>query len=473
MKTAGMTAGTKQNRLDSFFSPNGIAVIGASQAEGRPGRVVIENLKTNGFAGYIYPVNPRGGEILGHKVYPSVAEIPAMVDFAVCMLPANATAQAVRDCAAKGIKSVVLAAGGFAEIDAGEDLQAELAAVVQDTGIRILGPNTAGHISTPANFTSSFFPLGKIPAGPISYIAQTGNFTGAMMRHIMTAENYGVARCIGLGNAVDIDEADVLEYLAGDDHTGIVFAYLEDLKHPTRFLDIAAKMTRRKPLIVLKGGATAEGAKAAQSHTASLGVDDRVLDGAFRQAGIVRIHEFSQLFTVAKAAAFMPPPAGHRVGFVSPSGAFIVHINDLCRQRLGLRFPKFEPATLSRLREISPPIVNISNPVDVFPSVTVHGLEFAYRESMEAALADKNVDAVVTILILVDALGVPNLDFIVDLARRYREKPIYVSFSGDDRCNAEAKAFLEPQGIPTFPRIEDPFHALDVMARCRAAMNRN
>lgn len=462
----------KISGLDSFFEPDGIAIVGASAAEGRPGRVVIENLLTNGFAGKIYPVNPRGGEILGHKVYPTVHDIPGAVHMAVCMLPAAATAQAVRDCAAKGIKSVVLAAGGFAEIDAGEDLQAELAAVVKDTGIRILGPNTAGHISTPANFTTSFFPLGKIPAGPISYIAQTGNFTGAMMRHIMTAENYGVARCIGLGNAVDIDESDVLEYLAADERTGTVFAYLEDIKQPKRFLDIAAKMTRKKPLIVLKGGATAEGAKAAQSHTASLGADDRVLDGAFRQAGIVRIEEFSQLFTVAKAAAFMPLPKGNRVGFVSPSGAFIVHTMDLCRQRLSLEFPKFEPATLARLKEISPPIVNISNPVDVFPSVTVHGLEFAYRESMEAALADKNVDAVVTILILVDALGVPKLDFIVDLARRYPDKPIYVSFSGDDRCNAEAKAFLEPRGVPTFPRIEDPFHALDVMARCRASMNR-
>lgn len=467
-----MATGNQVNRLDSFFDPNAIAIVGASKAEGRPGRVVIENLKTNRFTGNIYPVNPRGGEILGHKVHKSIDDIPGNTDLAVCMLPAQATVQAVQDCAAKGIKSVVLAAGGFAEIDAGEDLQAELAAVAKQTGVRILGPNTAGHISTPANFTTSFFPLGKIPYGPISYIAQTGNFTGAMMRHIMTAENYGVSRCVGLGNAVDIDEADVLEFLAGDDRTGTVFAYLEDLKHPKRFLDIASKMTRRKPLIVLKGGATAEGAKAAQSHTASLGADDRVLDGAFRQAGIVRIDEFSQLFTVAKAAAFMPPPKGNRVGFVSPSGAFIVHTRDLCRQRLSLEFPDFEPATLARLKDISPPIVNISNPVDVFPSATVHGLEFAYRESMEAALADKNIDAVVTILILVDVLGVPKLDFIVDLARRYPDKPIYVSFSGDDRCNADAKAFLEPQGIPTFPRIEDPFHALDVMARCRAAMNR-
>ena len=274
----------------------------------------------------------------------------------------------------------------------------------------------------------------------------------------------------GLGNAVDIDEADVLEYLADDDRTGTVFAYLEDLKHPKRFLDIASEMTRKKPLIVLKGGATAEGAKAAQSHTASLGADDRVLDGAFRQAGIVRINEFSQLFTVAKAAAFMPPPKGNRVGFVSPSGAFIVHTRDLCRQRLNLEFPEFQPATLARLKEISPPFIRLSNPVDIFPSATVHGMEFAYRESMEAVLNDPNVDAVVSIMILTKELGMPSLDFIPELAAKYPKKPLYISFSGDHACNEEAKAFLEPRGVPTFPLIEDAFKALDILVRAGQAL---
>ncbi len=464
---------TRPRTLERFFAPRSVAVVGASSTAGRPGRVVIENMRANGYGGEICPVNPRGGRLMGLKVYKSIDELPDGIDLAIVILPAQATPQAVRDCGARGIGFVVLVAGGFAEVDhAGEDLQAELAKAAKEANVRVLGPNTAGHISTPASFTSSFFPLGEIPRGPVSYVAQTGNFTGAMMKHIMSAENYGVARCIGLGNTVDIDETDVFAYLADDPETEAIFFYLESLRRPREFIEIARTVTPRKPVIMLKGGATADGAKAALSHTASLGSDDRILDGALRQAGVVRIDEFSHLFLAAKAVAPMPLPAGNRVGFVSPSGAFIVHISDLCRQRLNLRFPDLSAATMKRLAEISPPFIRLSNPVDVFPSATVHGMEFAYREAMEAVIRDPAVDAVVAILILTRELGVPPLDFIVDLARRYPEKPVYISFSGDHACNEEAKAFLEPRGVPTFPLIEDPFKALDILTRARQAMRK-
>ena len=459
--------------LESFFSPRSVAVVGASATPGKPGRTVIENLIANGFDGAIHPVNPRGGKICGQPVSSSIDALPDDVDMGIVMLPAAQTPQAVLDCGAKGMQTIVLAAGGFAEVDhAGEDLQAELRAAIKQAGVRVLGPNTAGHISTPGNFTSSFFPLGEIPKGPISYIAQTGNFTGAMMRSIMSGEHYGVARCIGLGNAVDMDEADVLEFLSEDDETNAIFVYLESLHRPREFLKIARRTTTKKPVIMLKGGATADGAKAALSHTASLGADDRILDGALRQAGIVRIEEFTHLFIAAKAAAMMPLPAGNRVGFVSPSGAFIVHASDICRQHTVLEFPSITKTTQKRLEEISPPFINITNPVDVFPSATVHGMEFAWREAMLAVLKDPNVDALVSILILADELGPMKLDFIVDLARQFPEKPIYISFSGDENSNAQAKAFLEPQGVPTFPRIEDPFKVLDILVRARLAMKR-
>ena len=454
--------------LKRFFEPRSVAVIGASATAGRPGRVVIENMRANGYDGDIYPVNPRGGRLLGLKVVKAIDELPRGIDLAIVILPAQATPQAVRDCAARKIGSIVLVAGGFAEVDhAGEHLQAELARAADETGVRVLGPNTAGHISTPANFTSSFFPLGEIPRGGISYVAQTGNFTGAMMKHIMSAENYGVARCIGLGNTIDIDETDVFEFLASDKYTKAIFFYLESLRRPQRFIEIAKRVTSEKPVIVLKGGATPEGAKAAQSHTASMASDDRILDGALNQAGVIRIDEFSHLFLAAKAVAPMPVPAGNRVGFVSPSGAFIVHINDLCRQRLSLNFPELKLETMERLKEISPPFIRLSNPVDIFPSATVHGMEFAYREAMEAVLKDPNVDAIVSIMILTRELGMPALDFIPKLAKKYRKKPIYISFSGDQACNEEAKAFLEPRGVPTFPLIEDAFKALDVLVRAR------
>ena len=279
-----------------------------------------------------------------------------------------------------------------------------------------------------------------------------------------------MAHCIGLGNTVDIDETDVFEFLADDPYTKTIFFYLESLRRPREFVEIAKRVAPKKPVIVLKGGATADGAKAALSHTASMGSEDRILDGALRQAGVVRIDEFSHLFLAAKAAAPMPVPAGNRVGFVSPSGAFIVHISDLCRQRLSLEFPSLTDKTMDRLTDISPPFIRLSNPVDIFPSATVHGMEYAYREAMEAVLKDPNVDAVVSIMILTRELGMPSLDFIPELARKHPTKPIYISFSGDADCNAEAKAFLEPRGVPTFPLIEDAFKALDILARARQSL---
>ena len=250
--------------MQAFFAPRSIAVVGASAARGRPGRVVIENLLANDFPGRIYPVNPRGGRIRGLVVRHAIADLPDGIDMAIVILPAQSTPQAIRDCALRNIQTIVLVAGGFAEVDdAGETLQDEITEVIRQTGGRVLGPNTAGHLSTPDNFTSSFFPLGRIPSGNISYIAQTGNFAGAMMRHIMSAENYGVARCVGLGNTVDINETDIFEFLAEDDHTKAIFLYLESFKQPRRFLDIARWVTRQKPVILLKGGSTAEGAEAA------------------------------------------------------------------------------------------------------------------------------------------------------------------------------------------------------------------
>ena len=458
--------------IDKFFSPASVAVVGASATKGRPGRVVIENMIANGFVGDIYPVNPRGGRILGRVVKCSIADLPYGIDMAIVILPAEQTVEAVQQCAARGIAFVVLVAGGFAEVDRiGEKLQAELARVIRKTGVRVLGPNTAGHISTPAGFTSSFFPLGLIARGNISYVTQTGNFAGAMIRHIMSDEHFGLARTVGLGNTVDIDESDIFDYLAGDDATEAILFYLESLKRPSKFFKIARRVTRNKPVILLKGGSTADGASAAVSHTASLGSDDRILDGAVRQSGIVRIHEFSHLVLAAKAIAPMPLPAGNKVGFVSPSGAFAVHLSDLCRERTCLTFPPLRERTLKRIRSICPPFINIANPVDIFPAVSVRGTEIAYREAIGALLEDPGIDAVVAVMILTDELAPNSYDFVVDLAAHYQNKPVYISFSGDAACNAEAKAFLEPRGVPTFPLIEEPFKALDILVRCRAAMN--
>jgi len=459
--------------LKKFFEPESVAVVGASSVPHKPGNDVIRNILANGYSGNLYLVNPKGGDIMGMKVYPSIQDLPEGIDLAIIILPASANPQAVRECAARGIKAIVLAAGGFAEVDVkGEELQEELIKAIQETGVRVIGPNTSGHTSTPHNFTSSFFPLGKIPRGNISYIAQTGNFATHTMRYIITGENFGVARVVGFGNKVDVDESELLEYYAGDAETKAIFIYLESFKRPKQFLQIASEVTRKKPIILLKGGSTMVGARAAVAHTAALAVEDRVIDGALKQAGIVRVYKYSHLFLAAKALACMPLPKGNRVSFSAPSGAMLVVLTDLCHQFWGLEVPEVEETTRRRLQEISPPFIRMRNPVDIWPAAYDHGIEFAYREGMEAVLKDPNIDAVVPILMITDDTGVPSLDFIIDLRDKYPEKPIYVTFSAEKKHMEGAKAYLEPRGVPTFFFIEEPFEVLSILARCRKAMER-
>ncbi len=460
--------------LEKFFEPLSVAVIGASATPGKSGHDVIKNILANEYPGALYLVNPKGGEILGQKVYLSIQDLPRGIDQAIIILPAALNPQAIRDCAARGIKAIVLAAGGFAEVDQeGEELQKETVRAIRECGVRVIGPNTSGHTSTPAKFTSSFFPLGRLPRGPISYVAQTGNFATHTMRYIKSAENFGVARVIGMGNKLDIDESEMLEYLAEDKETKAIFMYLESLKRPRRFLEVAAQVSRQKPMVLLKGGATPEGAKAAVAHTAALASDDRVMDGALKQAGVVRVYKYSHLILAAKALAFMPLPRGNRVSFSAPSGAMLVSMTDLCRRQLGLAVPQFVEETRRRLQEISPPYIRMRNPVDIWPAAAVSGVEFAYREGSEAALLDPNIDAVVVILMLTDETGIPTYNFLVDLARKYPEKPLYVTFSGEKKHMEAAKAFLEPRGVPTYPLIEEPFEVLSILARCRDAMQRS
>ena len=459
--------------LEKFFEPKSVVVVGASSVPRKPGNDVIRNILANGYSGKLYLVNPKGEEIMGMEVHPSIRDLPEGIDLAIIILPASANPQAVRDCAAKGIKAIVLAAGGFSEVDEkGEELQKELIKAVRETGVRVIGPNTSGHTSTPHNFTSSFFPLGKIPRGNISYIAQTGNFATHTMRYIITGENFGVARVVGFGNKVDVDENEVLEYYAQDPETKAIFMYLESFKRPKRFFEIAREVTRKKPVVLLKGGSTAEGARAAIAHTAAMAAEDRVIDGALRQAGIVRVYKYSHLFLAAKALACMPLPRGNRVSFSAPSGAMLVVLTDLCRKFWNLEVPDVEERTRQRLQEISPPYVRMRNPVDIWPAAYLQGVEGAYREGTEAVLKDPNIDAVVPVMLITDDTGVPSLDFIVELARKYPEKPIYVTFSAEKKHMEAAKAFLEPRGVPTFPLIEEPFEVLSILARCRQAMER-
>ena len=310
--------------LTPFFEPRSVAIIGASAVPGKPGHEVIRNILANGYPGKLYPVNPKGGKILGLDVLPSVADLPADCDLAVIILPAGATPRALRECAERGIRNFVLSSGGFAEVDAaGAEIQDELVRIIREKGLHVLGPNTSGHTSTPQAFTSTFFPQGKIRRGRVSYIAQTGNFGTHTLRYIMTGEHFGVARVVGLGNKIDIDETDALEYLGADPETAAILIYVESFKRPRRFLEVAGEVTRKKPVVLLISGATEAGRQAAVAHTAAMASPDRIVDGMLRQAGVVRIAEYSHLILAGKALSMLPLPRGRGISFLAPSGAML------------------------------------------------------------------------------------------------------------------------------------------------------
>ena len=309
--------------LRKFFEPESVAVVGASGTPGKAGHAVMSNLVAGGYGGTIYPVNQTSTEVLGFKAYRSVNDLPEVPDVAIIIVPASATVKTLTECAEKGIKAAAIVSAGFTEVDEhGAELQDAVVEIAHKSGMRVIGPNTSGLISTPARFNAAFYPLGKIPQGTVAYVAQTGNFGGATMSWILSAENFGVSRVISLGNKCDVDDADALEYLGDDPETRVICIYLEGFKDGRRFIEAARRVSKMKPIIALKGGMTSTGARAAVSHTTSLGMNNpAMIDGIFRQAGVAKIRRYTEFMDTAKALAFQPLPSGRRVGIVVPSGA--------------------------------------------------------------------------------------------------------------------------------------------------------
>lgn len=458
--------------FEYFFEPKSIAVVGASKTPGKAGHEILVNLRANGYTGKIFPINPGEEEILGYRAYRSVKEVPEAIDLAVFIVPAERTLAPLKECAEKRVPAVVIASGGYAEVDeSGARLQEEVLSIARSSGMRIIGPNTSGLSSTPASLTTTFFPLGKIRRGCVSYIAQTGNFATHTMKWINTGENFGVARVAGLGNKIDVEDSEVLEYLGKDPETRAILMYIEGLRRPRRFFEVAREVTRKKPVVILKGGRTRAGAERAYSHTASLAGNDAVFEGACRQAGVVRVRRYMDLIHVAKGITFQPLPPGRRVSALAPSGALGVVAADAC-ESMGLKMARFTEGTRKRLREISASWVTVSNPVDMSPITPVLGPLQAYRSVVELLLQDEGVDAVAAILLASPLFSPESYAFLPELAARYPGKPVYATFTGDKQLYEKARVFLEERSIPVFVPLDDIFETLAVLCACREAQQK-
>ena len=460
--------------LKPFFAPESIAVIGASRVPGKGGYNIIENLLRLGYPGRVYPVNPRAESILGLPVYPALKDIPSPPELAVIVLPPPLVLAAVEECITAGVKAVIIESAGFGEMDeAGAALEARLSRLAGQSGIRILGPNSVGTINPDARCDTSlgrlnelFLPRGEIERGSVGFIGQTGLFTGVYLPLINS--EIGVSKIACLGNRCDVDESDMLEYFGEDARTRVIAMYLESIKDGTRFMALARRIVKEKPVIVLKSAVTVSGARASATHTGSIAGDDRIYNAAFRQAGITRVDGFEPLWDVARAFVYAPLPAGNRVAIINLAGSGCVTAVDAC-VRHGLKVAELSPATQEKIKKIYPDWWRVRSPVDVWAAVEASGFEAAYRTAARAVLADDGVDAAVIVMGAVDWLAgksVPAL--FADIKKDFPCKPILaVCPLGDRRIYLEQRRGFQAIGIPCYTADVDAVAALAALYRYR------
>ena len=376
--------------LKPLFSPQSIAIIGASASPGKWGNQMVARPLRSSFRGAIYPINPKSKEIEGLKAYPSIKDVPGPVDMAIITVLAPMVPAMVKECAEKGVKAMVIISAGFAETGPeGKALQDEVVKIARSAGIRFMGPNGMG-IYTSAVRLNTAFDFSPAPGG-ISFISQSGTM-GAYLLETANDKGYGFNTFLSVGNQADLSMADYIEYLGEDDRTKVIVLYIEGLKDAGRFLENARKVIRKKPIIVYKSGSGEDGARATMSHTASIAGSDQMFDAACRQAGIIRTYDVSHAFDIAEALSKQPLPAGNRVGIVATGGGMCVVSTDACNG-YGLRVPELDPESMNRIakhliQHAAPP----RNPVDL--AADPRPMTLAYVVDLLAQ--NPQIDAIIT-----------------------------------------------------------------------------
>ena len=458
----GFSKPVRSGDLTAVFEPRSVAVVGASATPNKAGYNIVNNLLTLGYEGEVYPVNLKADEILGVKAYPAVDQIPHQVETAIIATPSRAAVDVMKGCVRKGVKAVIIISSGFSEGgEEGRRLEDEVTAIARQAGIRLVGPNTTGILNSENRFTSSFLPIVKLSSGNVAFIAQTGLFLGVSFEHILSSQHFGISKVVGLGNKADVDDADALEYLAGDAQTEVVAMYIEGLGDGRRFLKAAREIAGEKPVVVLKAGATEAGAKAALSHTASLAGRTEVFEAACKQAGLLRVHSFEEMLDVVKAFAFLPLPGGNKVAVIHYTGAGCVVAADACQQER-LELAEFSPTTVEALREITPVWHRVRNPVDLWPAIEQHWVDTTYGVVIEALLRDEAVDALVVSLFAMLGWETYTPDF--DLLRA-SGKPVLFCVEGNEELVREAVARIEGQGFPVYSQVHRAVSALSHLGR--------
>lgn len=379
--------------LIPFFNPRGVAVIGASHDPAKLGYALARNLVQSGYTGAVHFVNPKGGRLLGRPVFTSIADLPDPVDLAVLLTPAPAVPDSLRRCGQRGIRAVIVAAGGFRETGAeGAALEQECLGIVREYGMRMIGPNCIGLIDTHLPLDTTFLQPPGPPSGEVAFISHSGAICAAISYWIH-GQGFGFSRLVSLGNQADVNETDVLAPLAADPHTRVITLYLEGVSNGRRFVPAAAEAARQKPVIALKVGRFESGRRAAASHTGALAGSESAFDAAFDRAGVLRASTTEEMFQWARALAWCPLPKGRNVAILTNAGGPGVTAADAL-ELLGQRLASLGPQSQAALQSLLPPAASLHNPVDMLAAATPE----QYAGSLRILLADPGVDSVMVIL---------------------------------------------------------------------------
>lgn len=444
--------------LEAIFSPQSVAVIGASPDPTRLGHRVLKNILDHGYQGNIYPIHPRATEVLGLRAYPSVLDVPNPIDLAVVVIPPQHVIAAVDECGRKGIKGLVVITAGFKEVGgAGRELERELLATVRRYGMRMIGPNSLGIIDTISKLNASFANAMPLP-GNIALMSQSGAICTAILDW-SHQQRIGFSRFVSLGNKTDVDEVALLEAWNRDEHSRVILAYLEAIDDGPGFIRVAREVTKTTPVVAIKSGTTAAGTRAASSHTGSLAGSEAAYETAFAQSGILRARTMNELFDLALVFAYQPMIRGNRVAIVTNAGGPGIIATDAV-ERSGLAMAEFTPETLRHLQETLPPNANVFNPIDVIGDATPD----RYAVAIKAALADPNVDGLI-ILFTPQAVSEPltTANLIIDLTTG-TDKPVVTSFMGGASIEKAVQA-LNAARIPNYLFPERAVQSLAAMYR--------
>ncbi len=449
--------GARYLKLDAIFRPSSVAIIGASSTPGKVGYVLSNNLLKSGYDEPVYLVNIKGGEILGQKAYKSVSEISGDVELAVIAIPSKYVLQTVEECGEKGVKALIIISAGFKETGSeGAELEKKLVEVAQKYDMRIQGPNCLGAINTHVPYDLSF--ASTLPKkGSIGFISQSGALGTAILDWII-AEEIGFGSIVSLGNKADLDEVNFIEAMAENPNLKVILLYLESIERGREFLKVASKVVKNKPIMVVKGGTSSAGAKAAGSHTGALVGSFLAYKKAFDKAGVILTESMEDLFNYAVAFTQQSLPKDEGIAIVTNAGGPGILSTDLI-EKLNMKMADLTDETIDYLDENLPSAAATGNPIDILGDA----LPDRYAIALEAALNDQKVFSVVVLLTpqaMTDSLTTAKN--IVEISENHPEKPVISVFMGGEWV-AEASEYLKDNGVPCYNFPEKGIKTLNAL----------